>query len=179
MKFISYQVHVTKTKDTRIVDTVEFFPSKLSMPHTSSKYLASSVSLELSNALKNPAPEAPFSHIGTAQLQALRQLSDIFSAALPSGTAHHAPPLTQNSSQFRSTVPPGCNTQPRMQEPHFPATPTRSPPLATHHYQRVSPSRVPYPRVAPSMNPTDVASTRVTATLPLTDVIPLTPHPAA
>jgi hypothetical protein len=27
-----YQVHITKTKGTRIVDTVEFFPSKLSMP---------------------------------------------------------------------------------------------------------------------------------------------------
>jgi hypothetical protein len=30
-----YQVHITKTKGTRIVDTVEFFPSKLSMPETS------------------------------------------------------------------------------------------------------------------------------------------------
>jgi hypothetical protein len=29
------------------------------------------------------------------------------------------------------------------------------------------------------MNPSDVASPRVTATLPLTDFIPLTPHPAA
>jgi hypothetical protein len=108
------QVHVTKTKGTRIVDTVEFFPSKLYMPHRSSQYMARIAELELSNALQNPAPAAPFSNIGTAQLQALRQLSDIFSAALPSGTAQHAPPLTQNSSQFRSTVPPGCNTQPLM-----------------------------------------------------------------
>jgi hypothetical protein len=61
------------------------------MPNTSSKDLASIAALELSNALQNPAPAAPFSHIGTAQLQALRQLSDIFSAALPSGTAQHAP----------------------------------------------------------------------------------------
>jgi hypothetical protein len=82
-----YQVHITKTKGTRIVDTVEFPPSKLSMPNTSSKDLASTAALELSNALQNPAPEAPFSHIGTAQLQALRQLSDIFPAALPSSTA--------------------------------------------------------------------------------------------
>jgi hypothetical protein len=61
-----YQIHVTKTKGTRIFDTVEFFPSKLSMPHTSSKYLARISVLELSNALQNPAPAAPFSHIGTA-----------------------------------------------------------------------------------------------------------------
>jgi hypothetical protein len=69
-KFISQ-----KTKGTRIVDTVQFFPSKMSMPHTSSKDLAIIAALELSNALQNSAPVAPFSHIGTAQLQALRQLS--------------------------------------------------------------------------------------------------------
>jgi hypothetical protein len=93
-----------KKKGTRIVDTVEFFPSKLSMPHTSSKDLSSIAALELSNALQNPASASPFSHIGTAQLQALHQLSDIFSAALPSGTTQHAPPLTQNSSHFRSAL---------------------------------------------------------------------------
>jgi hypothetical protein len=81
-----YQVHITKTKGTRIVDTVEFFPAKLAMPRTSSKDLASIAALELSNALQNPAPAAPFSQIGTAQLQALRQLSDMLSAALPSLT---------------------------------------------------------------------------------------------
>jgi hypothetical protein len=51
------------------------------MPNTSSKELTSIASLELSNALQNPAPVAPFSQIGTAQLQALRQLSDIFRKA--------------------------------------------------------------------------------------------------
>jgi hypothetical protein len=177
--YICYQVHVTKTKGTRIVDTVEFFPSKLYMSHTSSKDLASIAALELSNALQNPAPAAPFSHIGTAQLQELRQLSDIFPAALPSGTAQHAPPLTQNSSQFRSTVTQGCNTQPRMQDLPVPANPTRYPPLAPHRSHRVIPNQVPSPRVAPRMNPSDAASPRVTPTLPLADVIPLTPHPSA
>jgi hypothetical protein len=90
-----YQVHITKTKGNHIFDTVEFFPSKLSMPETSSKYLANTAALELSHALQNTAPAAPFSHTGTAQLQPLHQLSDIFSAALPSGTAQHAPPLAQ------------------------------------------------------------------------------------
>jgi hypothetical protein len=134
--------------------------------------------LELTNALQNPAPAAPFSHIGTAHLQALRQLSDIFSAALPSGTAQHTHPFTQNSSQFRITVPPGCITQPRMLEVPVPAAPTRSPYFGPHRSQRVSPSRVPSPRVAPRMNPSDIASPRVATPLPLADVIPLTPHPA-
>jgi hypothetical protein len=63
-----YQVHITKTKCTRIFDTVECFPSKTAMQHTSSKDPASIAALELSNALQNPAPAAPFSHTGTAQL---------------------------------------------------------------------------------------------------------------
>jgi hypothetical protein len=88
----------------------------MSMPHTSSKDLASIAALELSNALQNPVPAAPFNHIGTSQLQALRQLSEIFSVTLPSGTVQHAPSVAQNSSQFRSTVPPVPSPQatPRM-----------------------------------------------------------------
>jgi hypothetical protein len=74
-----YQMHITKTKGTRIVDTVEFFPATLLMPCTSSKDISSIAAMELSDALQHPAPAAPFSQIGTAQLQAMRQLSDIFS----------------------------------------------------------------------------------------------------
>jgi hypothetical protein len=149
------------------------------MPHTFSKDLARISALELSNSLQNPAPAALFSHIGTAQLQALRQLSDILSVALTSGTAQHAPPLTQNSSKVRSTDPPGCNTQTCMQEPPVPENPTISPPLAPHLSQRVSPSQVPSLRVSTRTIPSNVASPRVTTTLSLADVIPLTPHPAA
>jgi hypothetical protein len=83
----------------------------LAMPRTSSKDLARIAALELSNALQNLAPVAPFSHIGTAQLQALRQLSDILSTALPSRTKPQAPPLSQDSSQFRITVQQGTAEQ--------------------------------------------------------------------
>jgi hypothetical protein len=174
-----YQVIITKTKGTRIVDTVEFFPSKLSMSKTSSKDLASIAALELSHALQNPVPAARFSHIGTAQLQALRQLSDIFSAALTSGTAQHAPPLAQNYSTFRSTVQQGCTTHTRMPMQPIPATPIISPTRAPRRSQRVIPSQVPSPRVTPRLNPNYVASPRVTTALPLTYVAPLTPHPAS
>jgi hypothetical protein len=40
-----YQVHITKTKGTRIVDTVDSPPAKLEMPRTSSKDLASIAAL--------------------------------------------------------------------------------------------------------------------------------------
>jgi hypothetical protein len=99
-----YQVHITKIKGTRIVDIIEFFSSKTAIPHTFTKDMASIAALELSNALQNPSPAAPFSHIGTAQLQALHQLSELFSASISSRTAQQAPPVAKTSSQFRSTV---------------------------------------------------------------------------
>jgi hypothetical protein len=178
-----YQVHITKTKGTRIFYSVEFFPSKKAMPHTSPKDLASIASLELSNVLhlQNPAPAAPFSHIDTVQLQALRQLSEILSAALPSGTAQHSPPVAQTSSQFRSNVPPVHITEvaPCMKDPPVPATTSQYPRLARHPSHRVSPRHAASPRVVPRMNPMDVSSRRVTHTLPIANVIPLTPHPTA
>jgi hypothetical protein len=66
-----YQVYITKQK-ARVLLTLLSFPFKMAMPHTSSKDLTIIVALELSSSLKNPAPAAPFSHIGKAQLQALR-----------------------------------------------------------------------------------------------------------
>jgi hypothetical protein len=70
--YCCYQVHITKKKGTCIVDMVEFTPAKLAMPNTLSKDLSSIAALEISNALQNPAPAAPSSQKGTAQLQALR-----------------------------------------------------------------------------------------------------------
>jgi hypothetical protein len=74
------------------------------MPRTLSKDLTSIAAMELSHELQHPAPAAPFSQIGTAQLQSLRQLLDIFSAALPSRTTPPASPSSLNSSQFGTTV---------------------------------------------------------------------------
>jgi hypothetical protein len=61
----------------------------------------------------------------------------------------------------------------------IPESPIIPPPLAPSRSQRVIPSQVPSPRVTPRMNPNDVASPRVPTAMPLTDVIPITPHPAS
>jgi hypothetical protein len=162
-----YQVHITKTKGTIIVDTVEFFPSKTAMPQTSSNDLSTIADLELSNTLQKPSPAAPLSHIGTSQLQAVRQLSDIFTAALPPTITQHAPPMSQASSQCRNTIPPApvyMLGSPR-QEPTYIATPHQSPRLAPYPSPRVSPGQAPSPRGAPRVNPMNVASPRVNPTL--------------
>jgi hypothetical protein len=122
-----YPVHITKTKGTRIVDTVEFFPATLFMPRTSSKDLASIAAMEISHALQHPAPAAPFSQIGTAQLQTLRQLSYIFSAALPTRPAPPTDPPSLQPTTIGTTVrqqpinPTPIPTQPRKFSINFPS----------------------------------------------------------
>jgi hypothetical protein len=173
-----YQVHITKAKGTRIVDTVEFFPTTLAVPCTSSKDLASIAEMELSHALQHPAPAAPFSQIGTAQLQVLRQLSDIFSAALPSRTTPPASPSSLTSSQFGTTVQQGPANQTPI-PPQQVQTPIGSPSLAPRRSQRINPIQVPSPTVIPSLHSSDVAPTRLHTPLTPTTVIPITPHPAS
>jgi hypothetical protein len=130
-----YQVCTKKTRGTRVVDTVELFPSKTAMPQISSKDFTAISDLELSRALLNPVPAAPFSHIGTAQIQALCQLSVISAAALPQTATQHSSPVYQALSQFRNTIPhvymPILGS-PQLsipsQAPTYLATPFQSPP---------------------------------------------------
>jgi hypothetical protein len=91
-----YRVHINKTKADIIVDKVEFFPAKVTMPRTASKDLATIATQELTHALLYPAPAAPFSIIGGAHLEALRQLTTIFNAALPPSATDGSVPLSSS-----------------------------------------------------------------------------------
>jgi hypothetical protein len=115
------------------------------MPCTTSKDLATISAQELTQALVNPAPAELFSTIGTAHLQALRQLASIFDAALPGDVP------TGNPTHCTAPSP----TRPPRGPPHTPTT------SHTNRYTtpRVAPSIVPPPRVAP----TGVPSPRVHA----------------
>jgi hypothetical protein len=169
-----------------MVDTVELFPSKTEMPQTSSKDLAIIAAFELSYALLNPAPVAQFIHIGTAQLQALRQISEIFTAALPPTATQHLPPASQASSQFRNTLPPfpvstlgsPCPAIPSW-APTYLATPSQSSRLARYASPRVRPIQAPSPRVDPGVSPRQGASPMVDPATPHHNISPLTPHHAA
>jgi hypothetical protein len=106
----SIECTYTKKSD-RIVDTVELFPAKAAMTRTESKDMATIAAQELTHALMHPAPAAPFSAIGGAQLEALRQLAIIFDAAiLQSATGSSVPvPSTDTnnapSNPFRAPPP--------------------------------------------------------------------------
>jgi hypothetical protein len=150
------------------------------MPQTSSKYLASIAALELSHALQNTAPAAPFNKIGYVQLQALRQLSEIFTLELPPPATEHLPPASQAVSKFRNIIPPApvpLFSPPGMATPqHAPiyhATPTQSSAIIRYETPRVRPRQAPSPRVTPRVIPRHEAPPRVDP------ILALTPYPVA
>jgi hypothetical protein len=155
-----YRVHINKTKADRIVDTVEFFPAKVTMHRTASKDMATIAAQELTHAIMHPAPAAPFSIIGGAQLEALLQLATIFNASLPPSATCGSVPIPSSTNTISPSAPSGSSSQPTPAcAPNTPPLPRATiPPQATPRRQpvcspTVCPRPAPSPRVDPSRAP--------------------------
>jgi hypothetical protein len=61
--FRCQNVYISATASERIVDTLEFFPHNYQMPQLSSTDRLIMAVNDMSNALENPHPEVPFTHI--------------------------------------------------------------------------------------------------------------------
>jgi hypothetical protein len=59
-----YTVYITKTRSSRVVETVEFFPHQFKVPFPSSSKLATQAAADLTHALLNPQPAGPFCQVG-------------------------------------------------------------------------------------------------------------------
>ena len=70
-----YNIYVPETRAVIQPDTVKFLLHNTKMPFISSTENANIAAIELIHALRNPAPAAPYAHIGDAQMQALEQLA--------------------------------------------------------------------------------------------------------
>jgi hypothetical protein len=73
-----YTVYITKTRGNRIVETVEFFPEKFTLPFPSSRDLATQAASDLTHALLHPQPAGPFFKVVNEQTIALKRLASIF-----------------------------------------------------------------------------------------------------
>jgi hypothetical protein len=107
--------------------------------------MATIAAQELTHALVNPTPAAPFSTIGTTQLRDLLQLAAIFDAALPGDVPTSNPsPSTAPSPTGPPSVPSSTPGPPHVPH-HTPVT------TQTNRYitPRVTPSIVPHPMSAP------------------------------
>jgi hypothetical protein len=77
-----WRIYVTKKASERIGDTVEFFPHNAKMPTLSSADMANRAAIALTEALKNPAPAAPFIPTSLSTIKALDDLAEIFRNSL-------------------------------------------------------------------------------------------------
>jgi hypothetical protein len=81
-----YSVYITKTRSNNIVETVDLFPHKFTLPFPSSHDLATQAAADLTHALLNPQPAGPLCQVGDEQVIALRRLSNILVSAKPRNT---------------------------------------------------------------------------------------------
>jgi hypothetical protein len=115
-------VYISATASERIVETLDFFPHNFQMPQLSSTDRLIMAANDMSNALKNPHPEVPFSHIGDDTITALTTLAEIF------------------KNKFQKVQIPGLPTAPaKVAERTFPAessNPILASPMPPQHQTR-------------------------------------------
>jgi hypothetical protein len=88
-------VYISATASERIVDTLEFFPHNCHMPQLSSTDRLIMAANDMTNALQNPHPKLPFTHVGDDTISALTALAEIFKLKLQkvhTPTLQDAPP---------------------------------------------------------------------------------------
>jgi hypothetical protein len=96
-------VYIAATDSERIVDTLELFPHNFPMPQFSSTYRLIMAANDMSNALKNPHPEVPFSHIGDETIADLTKLAEIFKTKFQKVQSQGLPNVPAKASEH--TIP--------------------------------------------------------------------------
>ena len=95
-----YNCYCTITNSPRIVDTVEFSPIAVDIPHPSSVDVATQAALDLSQALRHPSPSTPFARYGDGQLRALQLLENLFRQTLPPTISSPVTNVSNGDFQF-------------------------------------------------------------------------------
>jgi hypothetical protein len=120
-------VYISATASERIVDTLKFFPHNFQMPQLSSTDKLIMAANVVSNALKNPHTEVPFSNIGDDTITALTTLAEMFKnkfqkvqipglPTAPAKVAERKLPAESSNPILASPMPPQRQT--RSQKDH-------------------------------------------------------------
>ena len=122
-------VFIPETRGEHTTKTVHFPPHNGTMSSMSSADAATDVARRLADTLENPAPAAPFSHLGAQTMDVIRKLANIFAAtrAPPSPTqpTRHTHTDVQLPRRQHSTNP---QAPPRVPPAVPPSSPPRPPP---------------------------------------------------
>jgi hypothetical protein len=114
-----YKVWVAETASERIANTLVWYPTRVTMPRTSSADAASTAARELIHALMNPHPASPISPLTEEHQTALKQLADLFAASVP-----EAPNIAPTATPQQKAEPAAL---PRVSFEDTKATPSKEP----------------------------------------------------
>jgi hypothetical protein len=148
-------VYISATASERIVDTLEFFSHNFPIPQLSSTDILIMTAKDISNALKNPHPEVPFSYIGDDTITELTALAEILKnkfqkvqipelPTAPAKVAELTLPAESSNPILASPMPPRYQT--RSQTTIYARDITNAPLLprvVTPMTSRPAPPRVP------------------------------------
>jgi hypothetical protein len=104
-----YTVYIIKTRGDRIVETVDFFPEKFTLPFPSAQDYATQAAATLTRSLLHPQPAGPFCKVGDEQTIALKRLADIFEGASQQKLKDVTPPPPP--MEWKLLHLRGCKTQ--------------------------------------------------------------------
>jgi hypothetical protein len=147
-------VYISATASERIVDTLKFFPHNFQMPQLSSTDRLIMAANDMSNALKKPHPEVPFSHIGDDTITALTTLAEIFKnkfqkaqipglPTAPAKVAERTFPAESSNPILASPMPPQRQTRSHKIHAQDITSPPLLPRVVTPMTSRPAPLRVP------------------------------------
>jgi hypothetical protein len=120
-------VCITSAASERIMDTLEFCPHNSPMPQISSTDRLLMAAHDMTDALKHPHPDVPFSQIGDEKIRALTTLAAIFKNKFKK---HLAPVIIDSPIKAAENKRPAVLIQPIITSP------------TKHHYQTISQTEV-------------------------------------
>ena len=132
-----HKVYIPKTRAKRIARTVEFFPHLYSMPTILSADAAIEAAKDLTSALQHPHPASLLAHIKDTQLDALRQLAEIFAThtttpKVPSPPMHPTPRVASPHLKENESIRPLLPLAPATQTPSLFLCSGRNRPISTN-----------------------------------------------
>jgi hypothetical protein len=118
-----YHIFATKTKATRITNTVEFFPTNTKISCATPTDVAIQASHDIIKVLPQKKTSTPLAHIGNDQLEAIQQIADIFNSHIKK----HEPVKHHKTNQPTPPKLPRVQAPRKQILPRVSANQTRSP----------------------------------------------------
>jgi hypothetical protein len=127
-----WQIWIWESRAVRICDTVTWYPTKVTMPDSSSTATIVACLKDIVNALQHPSPQSPLSPLTDTHNQALRDITQLLTHVVTPPAAPTPPPPPPAVLRVAKPAPDTAAEQPtaplRVPNPTLPVCVSPSPP---------------------------------------------------